>query len=208
MTPGSDPTQVDWNNPDVEYLMKNFEIPMADRRDEIVSLTRSNNQAASEKGHLVSKNKELEERCLHLEAKYDKLIEMYAKIRYDAGNDAATGNTPKNSDAESSTTSKQRSRDSKKSSYNVRIFTWHPWHKPHARNEDGRPRGDRVVHEMVTADGLVCVCVCVCACCTCDSAPSSSVAAYPNTTKDPVNCPWQKTVWKITRRYCKKCRRQ
>ena len=49
MTPGFDPTQVDWNNSDVEYLMKNFERAMADRRDEIVLLTKSNNQMASEK---------------------------------------------------------------------------------------------------------------------------------------------------------------
>ena len=49
MTPGFDPTQVDWNNPDVEYLMKDFERTMADYRDEIMSLTKSNNQLASEK---------------------------------------------------------------------------------------------------------------------------------------------------------------
>ena len=36
MTPGFDPTQVDWNNPGVEYLMKNFERIMADHRDEIM----------------------------------------------------------------------------------------------------------------------------------------------------------------------------
>ena len=74
MTPGFDPTRVDWNNPDVEYLMKNFERAMADHRDEIMSLAKSNNQLASEKEHLASKNKELEERCSHLEAKYGKLI--------------------------------------------------------------------------------------------------------------------------------------
>ena len=49
MTPGFDPTQVDWNNPSVEYLMKNFERIMADHRDEIMSLTKSNNQLTSEK---------------------------------------------------------------------------------------------------------------------------------------------------------------
>ncbi len=47
MTPGFDPTQVDWNNSDVEYLMKNFERAMTDRRDEIALLTKSNNQMAS-----------------------------------------------------------------------------------------------------------------------------------------------------------------
>ena len=86
MTPGFDPTQVDWNNPGVEYLMKNFERTGADHRDEIMSLTKSNNQLTSEKEHLASKNKELEERCSHLEAKYDKLIEMYNGLLDGAGN--------------------------------------------------------------------------------------------------------------------------
>ena len=35
---------------------------------------------------------ELEERCLHLEAKYDKLIEMYNELRDGAGS-GAFGNT-------------------------------------------------------------------------------------------------------------------
>ena len=39
LTPGFDPTQVDWNNPDVEYMMT--ERAMADRR--FVLLTKSNN---------------------------------------------------------------------------------------------------------------------------------------------------------------------
>ena len=120
MTSGFDPTQVDWNNPDVEYLMKNFERAMADRRDEIVLLTKSNNQMASEKEQMASKNMELEERCLHLEAKYDKLIEMYNKFRDGAGSGAVSGNTPKDSDAESGTTVKQHSGDGRRSSYNVR----------------------------------------------------------------------------------------
>ena len=111
MTPGFDPTQVDWNNPDVEYLMKNFERAMADRRDEIVLLTKSNNQLASEKEQMASKNRELEERCLHLETKYDKLIEMYNELRDGAGSGAVSGNTPKDSDAGSGTTTKQHSGD-------------------------------------------------------------------------------------------------
>lgn len=38
-----DPTQVDWNNPGVKYLMKNFERIVADYRDEVMSLTKLNN---------------------------------------------------------------------------------------------------------------------------------------------------------------------
>ena len=130
MTHGFDPTQVDWNNPDMEYLMKNFERAMTDHRDEIVSLTRSNNQLASAKEQLASKNKELEERCSHLEAKYDKLIGMYNELRDGAGNSAASGNLPKDPDAGSGTTSKQRSGDGRRSSYNVRSFTGYPRPSP------------------------------------------------------------------------------
>ena len=41
---------------------------------------------------MVSKNKELEERCSHLEAKYDRLIEMYNMLLDGAGNGAVSGN--------------------------------------------------------------------------------------------------------------------
>ena len=59
MTPGFDPTQVDWNNPGVEYLMKNFERIMADHRDEIMSLTKSNNQLTSEKEQMASEKEQM-----------------------------------------------------------------------------------------------------------------------------------------------------
>ena len=156
MTPGFDPTQVDWNNPDVEYLMKNFERAIADRRDEIVLLTKSNNQLASEKEQMASMNMELEERCLHLETKYDKLIEMYNKLRDGAGSGAVSGNTSKDSDAGSGTMAKQHSGDRRRSSYNVRSFPEYPRPKSTARSEDNLLRRDHVVHEMMTADELVC----------------------------------------------------
>ena len=44
MTPDFGPTRVDWNNPDVEYLMKNFKMAMTNWNDEIVALTRSNEE--------------------------------------------------------------------------------------------------------------------------------------------------------------------
>ena len=34
MTPDFDPTMVDWNNPDVEYMMKHFKMATANRDDE------------------------------------------------------------------------------------------------------------------------------------------------------------------------------
>ena len=53
---------------------------------------------------------------------------------------------------------------------------------------------------MVTADEL--------ACRTCSATLSRPMATYPKTTEDLVNRQWQETVWGITQRYCKKCRRR
>ena len=200
MTPGFDPTQVDWNNPGVEYLMKNFERTGADHRDEIMSLTKSNNQLTSEKEHLASKNKELEERCSHLEAKYDKLIEMYNGLLDGAGNGITPDNPPVDPDAGSKTVPKRHPEGGRRSSYNVREFVGYPRPKPPARSEAGRPTRDHVVHETMTADEL--------ACRKCDCTLSAPTAKYEKTTEDLVDHRWQETVWKIIRRYCKKCRKQ
>ena len=170
MTPGFDPTQVDWNNPGVEYLMKNFERIMADHRDEIMSLTKSNNQMKSEKEQMASRNKELEERCSHLEAKYDKLIEMYNKLLDGAGNGITPDNPPTDSDAGSKTTPKRHPEDGRRSSYNVREFTGYPRPKPPARSEAGLPTRGHVVHETMTADEI--------ACRKCDYVLSAPTAEY------------------------------
>ena len=177
MTPGFDPTQVDWNNPGVEYLVKNFERIMADHRDEIMLLTKSNNQMASEKEQMASekeqmasekeqmasekeqmasRNKELEERCSHLEAKYDKLIEMYNGLLDGAGNGVGRDNPPTDSDAGSKTTPKRHPEGGRRSSYNVMEFVGYPRPKPPARSEADRPTRDHVVHETMTADELAC----------------------------------------------------
>ena len=191
MTPGFDPTQVDWNNPGVEYLMKNFERTGADHRDEIMSLTKSNNQLTSEKEHLASKNKELEERCSHLEAKYDKLIEMYNGLLDGAGNGITPDNPPVDPDAGSKTVPKRHPEGGRRSSYNVREFVGYPRPKPPARSEAGRPTRDHVVHETMTADEL--------ACRKCDYTLSAPTAKYEKTTEDLVDHRWQETVWKIIR---------
>ena len=108
MNLGLDPTQVDWNDLSVEYLLKYFKMTMTDRDDKLESLTRSNNQMAAEKEQMASKNKELEERCSHLEAKYDRLIEMYNRLLDGAGSGVASGNPPEDPDAGSKTTPRQR----------------------------------------------------------------------------------------------------
>ena len=63
MTPDFDPTRVDWNNPDVEYLMKHFKMAAANRDDEIAALTKS--------------NEELRRAYSELEAKYEALAGMH-----------------------------------------------------------------------------------------------------------------------------------
>ena len=112
MNLGLDPTRVDWNDPSVEYLLKYFKVTTADRDDKLESLMRSNSQMAS-------KNKELEERCSHLEAKYDRLIEMYNRLLDGAGNGVASGNPPEDPDAGSKTTPKQRPEGGRKGSYSA-----------------------------------------------------------------------------------------
>ena len=200
MNLGLDPTQVDWNDPSVEYLLKYFKMTMTDRDDKLESLTRSNNQLASEKGQLASKNKELEERCSHLEAKYDRLIEMYNRLLDGAGNGVVSGNPPEDPDAGSKTTPKRHPEGGRRSSYNVREFAGYPRPKSPARGENGQPRRDHVVHETMTADEL--------ACRKCKFTLSQPTATYTKTTEDLVDRQWQETAWVITRRYCKKCRRQ
>ena len=62
--PDFDPTRVDWNNPDVEYLMKHFKAVMTSRDDETAALTRSNEE-------LRTGNEELRRAYGELEAKYE-----------------------------------------------------------------------------------------------------------------------------------------
>ena len=64
MTLDFDPTRVDWNNPDVEYMMKHFKMATANRDDEIAALTKS--------------NEELRRAYSELEAKYEALVGMHS----------------------------------------------------------------------------------------------------------------------------------
>ena len=144
---------MDWNNPGVEYLMKNFERIMVDYRDGIMSLTKSNNQMAAEKEQVMSRNKELEERRSHLEAKYYKLIEMYNKLLDGAGN----GTTPDNPQRIPVQDPRRRPNSTKATggAATTREFVRYPRPKPPARSEAGRPARDHVVHETVTIDDCV-----------------------------------------------------
>ena len=57
---------MDWNNPDVEYLMKHFKMAMTSRDDEIAVLRKS--------------NEELRMAYREPEAKYDALVAMYSRL--------------------------------------------------------------------------------------------------------------------------------
>ena len=89
---------------------------------------------------MVSKNKELEERCSHIEPKHDRLIEVYNRLLDGAGNDVVSGNPSEDPDAGSKTTPKQRPEGGRRSSYSVREFAGYRRPKPPA-SENDRPRG-------------------------------------------------------------------
>ena len=202
MNLGLDPTQVDWNDPSIEYLLKYFKMTMTDRDDKLESLTRSSSQLASEKEQMASRNKELEERCSHLEAKYDRLIEMYNRLLDGAGNGVVSSNPPEDPGAGSKTTPMQRPEGGRRSSYSVREFAGYPLPKPPARSENGRPRRGHMVHETMTADELAC------RKCRFTLSQLTATYTYTKTTEYLVDRQWQETAGVITRRYCKKCRRQ
>ena len=88
MTPDFDPTRVDWNNPDVEYMMKHFKMATANRDDEIAALTKS--------------NEELRRAYSELEAKYEALAGMHNRLT-GKGGAAASGDMPLFRDDESRT---------------------------------------------------------------------------------------------------------
>ena len=73
MTPDFDPTRVDWNNPDVEYMMKHFKMAAANRDGETAALTKSNEG-------LRASNEELRRAHSELEAKYEVLAGMHNRL--------------------------------------------------------------------------------------------------------------------------------
>ena len=100
---------------------------------------------------MAFRNKELEERCSNLEAKYDRFIEMYNKLLSGAGSGATPFNLPTDPDAGSKVTPKQH-KGSRRSSYNVRKFTGYPSPKPPVVGGAFLLARERVVHKTATAD--------------------------------------------------------
>ena len=105
MTPDFDPTMVDWNNPDVEYMMKHFKMAAANWDDEIAALTKS--------------NEELRRAYSELEAKYEAHVRMCNRPTGKGG--AAASGAPAGADGG------RREDPARRSSYNVRKYQGYPW---------------------------------------------------------------------------------
>lgn len=149
---------------------------------------------------MASKIKKQEERCSHLEAKYDKLIEMYSSLLDGAGSGIVPDNPAEDHDAGFNTIPRRHPKGGRRNIYSVMEFARYLLPKPLARSKDGRPVRDHAAHETMTVDEH--------ACRKCSFPLSMPTAKYEKTTEDLVNRQWQKTSWEIIWRYCKKCRRQ
>ena len=101
VTPEFDPTQVDWNNPNVKYLMKHFEMALSSKDKEIAELRK--------------KNEQLEAKIAQLEAKIVQLAGAHGQ-----NNSRAPHNPGSPDDAGNSKPYQD------KRSYNVREFTGYP----------------------------------------------------------------------------------
>ena len=110
MTPDFDPTRVDWNNPDVEYMMKHFKMATANRDDEIAALTKS--------------NEELRRAYSELEAKYEALAGMHSRPTGKGG--AAASGAPAGAGADDG----RREDPARQRSYNVRKYQGYPRPRP------------------------------------------------------------------------------
>ena len=88
LTPDFDPTIVNWNHPDVEYLMKHFKMAMASHDDEIAALRKSNEDLRRAYG-------EPEAKCKALLEMYNRLAGKGAVAASGAGcSDAAAAPLP------------------------------------------------------------------------------------------------------------------
>ena len=184
MTPDFDPTRVDWNNPDVEYMMKHFKMATANRDDEIAALTKS--------------NEELRRVYSELEAKYEALAGMYNRLTGKGG--AAASGAPAGAGADDG----RREDPARRRSYNVRKYQGYPRspsppHPPAPYADPPPPRG-HVERRTATADDRFCR--------MCGDPLSAPTAEYGKVTEDAAGARWQVTHWTVTRRYCRRCGRQ
>ena len=128
------------------------------------------------------KIKELEERFSHLEAKYDKLIEMYNSLLDGAGSDIVLDNLQEDPDAGFNTIPRRHHEGGRRSNYSMMEFARYLIPNTSARSKDDRPVRDHAAHETMTVDELVCR--------KCSFLLSLPTAKYEKTTEDLVNRQW------------------
>ena len=143
MTPDFDPTMVDWNNPDVEYMMKHFKMATANRDDETAALTKSNEE-------LRASNEELRRAYSELEAKYEAHVRMCNRPTGKGG--AAASGAPAGADGG------RREDSARRGSYNVRKYQGYPRppSPPPAPYADPPPPRGRVGRRTAVADDRFC----------------------------------------------------
>ena len=164
LTPDFDPTIVNWNHPDVEYLMKHFKMAMASRDDEIAALRKSNEDLRRAYGELA--------------AKYKALLEMYNRL---AGKGAVAA-----SGAPSSTDGGSGGDPARRRSYNVRKYKGYPRSPPPpAADSDPPPLRGTVERRTAMADDRFCR--------ACGDPLSGPTAEYGKVTEDSAVGSWQVT---------------
>ena len=181
MTPDFDPTRVDWNNPDVEYLIKHFKMATANRDDETAALTKS--------------NEELRRAYSELEAKYEALAGMYNRLTGKGGRGRVRRPGWRWRRRRAERGSRKAAQLQREEVSGVPAAPSHP--APYA--DPPPPRG-HVGRRTATADDRFCR--------TCGDPLSAPTAEYGKVTEDAAGARWQVTHWTVTRRYCRRCGRQ
>ena len=192
MTPDFDPTSVDWNNPDVEYIMKHVKMAMTNRDDEnevlkktIGELTDANSELTDANSELTDANNEILDHVKELQSKYDKLAEAYRLL------EGGSGTVPD--------VDKHKEKDpSKRRSYNVREYNGYP--RTNAQDRKMVPVREVVIRRTAIADDSHCR--------TCGYMLSGITDRHDKVTEDVHGGKMLGTSWKVTRRYCRVCGRQ
>ena len=177
MTPDFDPTSVDWDNPDVKYVMKHAKVAMANRDGE-------NDMLKKMISELKAANGELLEHVKDLRSKYDKLAEAYGLLE-DGGRGSAVPDTDKRKDD-----------PSKRRRYNVRKYNGYPKSKAPDK-EAAVPSRIVAIRKTAVADD--------CHCRKCGHLLSRITDLHDKVTEDVHDGKLLGTGWEVTRRYCTMC---
>ena len=185
MTSDFNPTSVDWNNPDVEYIMKHVKMAMTNRDDENEVLKKTIGELTAANSELTAANSEILDHVKELQSKYDKLAEAYRLL------EGGSGTVPD--------VDKHKEKDpSKRRSYNVREYNGYP--RTNAQDRKMVPVREVVIRRTAIADDSHCR--------TCGYMLSGITDRHDKVTEDVHGGKMLGTSWKVTRRYCRVCGRQ